>query len=650
MRLLGILFFPFVCLISRAEVRPARVFGSHMVLQRDQPVPVWGWADAGEPVTVRFAVQEVRVTADASGYWRAVLAPAPAGGPYSMVIRGTNTLVLQDILVGDVWLCSGQSNMEWPVEESNHAAREIAAATDSQIRLFTVPQTMSTTPRPDLSGGAWQVGSPETVGDFSAVGYFFGRELRGQRGVPIGLIHASWGGTRIEPWISPAAMATFPEYRAEVAGLPDFELEKLQKQGEQQFEAWKKSFSSFDRGMRQGRPQWAGTAWPVAGWDTMPVPQFWQNAGLTDLNGVVWFRRTFTLPEKMANQRVVLHLGPIDDSDVAWVNGRKVGETIDNRRAYRVYPVEANLVKTGRNTLVVRIEDYGSRGGMWGKPAEVYLQAGNGRIPLAGTWNYKIGTEALPPPPKRVGPNSKPALLFNAMIHPLIPGAIKGVIWYQGESNAKQAYQYRTLFPRLIEDWRQQWTQGDFPFLFVQLANFYAPKAMPTESSWAELREAQRMALALPRTGMAVAIDIGEANDIHPRNKQEVARRLALAARKTAYGETLVSSGPVYQSMRTEGNKIRLTFDHVGTGLTAKDGEKLTGFAIAAAGQPFGWAEAVIEGNTVVVWSDTVAYPVAVRYAWADNPAGANLYNREGLPASPFRTDERPGLTISSTK
>ncbi len=463
MKLLGTLFCLLACSFSRAEVRPARVFGSHMVLQRDQPVPVWGWADAGEQVTVRFAVQEVRATADSSGYWRAVLAPLPAGGPHSMVIRGKNTVVLQDILVGDVWICSGQSNMEWPVKESNHAGREIAAATDPQIRLFTVPQTMSTTPQRDLAGGAWQVGSPETVGDFSAVGYFFGRELRRQLRVPIGLIHASWGGTRIEPWISPATMATFPEYRAEVAGLPDFELEKLQKQGEQRFEAWKKNFSSFDRGTQQGRPQWAAADWNASDWDTVAVPRLWQDAGLAVSHGAVWFRTGFNLPEKLSGRPLVLHLGPVDDSDAAWVNGRKVGETFDDRRAYRVYPVDANLVKTGRNTLVVRIENYGSRGGMWGKPEEVYLQAGDEQISLAGIWKYKIGTEALPPPPERVGPNSKPTLLFNAMIHPLIPGAIKGVSWYQGESNTKQAYRYRTLFPRLIEDWRQQWAQGDFP-------------------------------------------------------------------------------------------------------------------------------------------------------------------------------------------
>lgn len=375
----------------------------------------------------------------------------------------------------------------------------------------------------------------------------------------------------------------------------------------------------------------------------MDLPQNWDFAGFQRVDGAVWFRREFTLPADVVRRGITINLGPIDETDETFVNGQKIGETRQNNRINRTYSVLPSLLKVGPNVLVVRVEDYGGRGGLYGKSAQMIIESGSFRSSLAGPWRVNISTPDLPSPPRRTGPNSKPTMLYNAMIHPLLAMQIKGVIWYQGESNEGRAAQYGTLFPLLIQDWRQRWQQtaglpGAFAFLFVQLAAYHPASPHPAGGQWAELREAQTSALTLPNTGMAVTIDIGDAQDIHPRNKRDVGHRLALAAQHVAYGNDLVYLGPMYESMRIESNHVRLTFSQSGSGLT-KNGKSLTGFAVAGADRKFVWADAVIEGNAVLVSSPSVASPVAVRYAWADNPAGANLINREGLPASPFRTD-----------
>jgi sialate O-acetylesterase len=378
----------------------------------------------------------------------------------------------------------------------------------------------------------------------------------------------------------------------------------------------------------------------------MSVPTLWEGAGLTDYDGIVWFRKEVMIPQAEAGKEMTLHLGMIDDADSTWFNGIPVGAT-NSYTTLRKYTIPGNLVKAGRNVITVRVVDTGGGGGMYGEAKDMKLTSANTTLSLAGNWQYQTALDItdMPKQPKVVYNQNSPAVLYNAMIAPLVPYAIKGAIWYQGESNAGRAYQYRTLFPAMIKDWRAQWKQ-DFPFLFVQLANFMKPSEEPAESAWAELREAQSMTLSLPKTGMAVIIDVGEANDIHPRNKLDVGNRLALAAQKVAYGDKAVFSGPTYASMKTEGNKIRLTFNNVGGGLVARGGA-LKEFAIAGPDKKFVWADATIEGNTIVISHSSVQNPVAVRYAWANNPQQANLYNKEGLPASPFRTDDWPGLTIS---
>lgn len=514
-----------IALPTIADVKLPALIGDNMVLQQHAKVPIWGTADPGEPVTVTLrsvpqvaatsgkpvtvtsSAQWVNTTANNDGRWMVSLDSLDAGGPFEMTIAGrNNTLTLRNVLVGEVWVCSGQSNMQWPVKASADAEREIAAADYPMIRLFSVKQIVAEGPLPDTEG-SWGTCSSQTVGDFSAVGYFFGRESHKTLGVPVGLIHSSWGGTPAEAWTSRPALESEPEFK--------------------------------------------------------PILERWER-----------LLAKYSQVKKM-----------YEDELAQW------------------QPAAERAKAEGKP-----------------KPAKPMQPPG-------------------PDHPHRASG------LYNGMIAPLIPYAIQGVIWYQGESNADRSYQYRKLFPAMIQDWRGAWKHGDFPFLFVQLANWREIQPEPVESAWAELREAQLMTLTLPKTAMAVAIDIGDAADIHPKNKQEVGRRLALAAQSIAYGKEVVYSGPIYASMTTEGDKLRLLFTQVADGLMAKGDEPLKGFAIAGQDHKFVWADARIDGDTVVVWSDQVPHPVAVRYAWADNPV-CNLYNKAGLPASPFRTDDWPGVTV----
>jgi sialate O-acetylesterase len=405
---------------------------------------------------------------------------------------------------------------------------------------------------------------------------------------------------------------------------------------------WNLGLQTKDLGRKE---KWEKPETDFTKWKEMKVPAKWEGPELGSFDGVVWFRKEFELNKEEAAAGITLNLGPIDNSDETFVNGFKVGQTDDEYAKNRVYVVEANYLKAGINSIVVRVTDLGGGGGIWGKPESFGYEVAGNQKSLAGNWQYRIGTETLSP--KAPGPNTYPTLLFNGMVNALIPYAIQGVAWYQGENNASRAHQYQTLFPALIADWRKHWNQGDFSFLYVQLANYKLAKALPDESDWAELREAQTMTLSnTPATGMALAIDLGEAIDIHPKNKQDVGYRLSLAARKVAYGQDLVYSGPTYDAKKIENGKITVSFKNHGSGLITKDKYNyVKGFAIAGDDKKFYWAKALIDGSKVTVYSDKVPNPVAVRYAWADNPDDANLYNKENLPAVPFRTDSWDGVT-----
>ena len=416
------------------------------------------------------------------------------------------------------------------------------------------------------------------------------------------------------------------------------------KDAKDQLAQWMASFESKDEGIENDKYVWAATDY--SGWETMKIPGVWESAGLPGLDGVVWYQFSFTLPQEVANDVLTINLGPIDDDDITFLNGQEIGRT-NGYSENREYSISPEFLKEGENNLVIRVVDYGGGGGLWGNPEQLFIKSGKFKASLAGEWKYKVGFGDKDHKPVGSDPNSFPTLLFNGMINPLIPYGIKGAIWYQGESNAGRAYQYRRLFADMIKDWRMHWGQGDFPFLWVQLANFMAPLSEPKDQDWAELREAQTMTLSLPNTGMALAIDLGDEKDIHPRNKQDVGKRLALSAYKVAYNEDVVYSGPMYKDMSVTDSKVKITFSHTGSGLVVKNKYGyINGFSIAGTDKKFYWAKAeLLDDNTVVLWSDRVQKPVAVRYAWANNPDDANLYNKEELPAVPFRTDDWDGIT-----
>lgn len=626
-----------------AEVNLPKIFSDNMVLQRGKELRIWGNADAGEKVSVSMGAQKESTRANKEGKWEIKLSPYKAGGPHKLVVKGQNTITFNNVMIGDVWLASGQSNMEWSVNRSNNAEEEIQLANFKNIRLFSVPRKISSTPQTDFEEGQWQECTPETVGDFSAVAYFFGRKLHNQLDVPIGLINSSWGGTVAETWISPEVMKEDEDFKEIMSDGNAPDLEEQEKAAKQKMENWLSKIEEEDKGRSEN---WESLETIDATWDDMSLPVLWEQNGLPGIDGIVWFRKEFSLSDHEAQQGLILNLGPIDDSDYTYINGKLVGKNIDKYDLDRRYTVPAELLKPGKNVIAIRVVDTGGGGGFPGTENQLYYMTGQGKISLAGPWKYNVGIAGEAPSSPQRGPNIYPSLLFNGMINPITNFPIRGTIWYQGESNAARAWQYRRIFTNLINDWRTQWNQPEMPFLFVQLANFMKADHQPVESEWAELREAQASALELPNTGMAVAIDIGEANDIHPRNKQDVGKRLALAAMKVSYDRDIVHSGPIFKSLSVEGNKAILEFSSTGSGLMANDKYGyLKGFAIAGENQDFHWARARIEDNKVIVWSDQVEKPVAVRYAWGNNPDDANLYNKEGLPASPFRTDTRKPVT-----
>ncbi len=621
---------------TAVNIQVDEIFTDHAVLQRDAEVPIWGTADPGGKIKVEMGSAAAFAEVDEEGRWMVALPAMTAGGPFDLHVIGEDTISFQDILIGDVWVASGQSNMEWPLNaQVDNFEEEIAQANYPEIRLLTVEKNQSYEPLKQFNSDGWLVCSPETVGNFSAVAYFFGRHIQQEIKVPIGLINTTWGGTVAEAWTSEQSLMKMQDFkevieknrqgRQESDEMSQEEKLKLREEIIQQAEA-KVNVSGFT------------PSFETQPWQTMAIPSLWESADTTmsQFDGYVWFARNIQLPSRAAGKPLTLHLGKIDDNDITWFNGEKIGAT-NNYSEERIYEVPGNLVKAGENTIIVRVLDTGGGGGLYG-PAEDMYVAQNGQklsVVLTGDWKYDNQQEPAFPLTGQF-PN-EPSVLFNAMINPLIPYSIKGAIWYQGESNASRAKQYQTLFPLMIEDWREQFGQGAFPFLFVQLANFEPQGARPTE--WAELREAQVMALDLENTGMAVTIDIGDPADIHPRNKQDVGYRLALAALKVAYDQNNVYAGPLYDTMQVKNDTAYVRFTEIGEGLMKMPDEELRGFTMAGEDKKFVEAQAtIVSKEEVAVYSAQVKNPQAVRYGWSNNP-DVNLYNKEGLPASPFRTD-----------
>ncbi|GAA4438108.1 sialate O-acetylesterase [Ravibacter arvi] len=623
-----------------------------MVLQRNKPIPVWGWADPGEKVSVSLVKtganeKSLTVKADKDGKWRIDLPAKEAGGPYDLVVKGKrNSLTVGDVFIGEVWICSGQSNMAWTVNAVTNAEQEKQSADFPMIRHITIPRVISLKEEEDIKETPWVVAGPATVGDFSAVGFFFARELFKDLEVPIGLVNTSWGGTQIESWISREGVDSFDEFAGITAKLPASVEELNERRKKLLLDKISAEQGALPDASEARR--FSEAAFDDSGWKSLTLPVVFDLQLLPYFDGTIWVRKTIDVPAFESNGPALLSLGVMADADETYINGVKIGETPLKNKMPRFYHIPANVLKSGKNTIAIRIRDTEGSGGFSGRADQMLLVQGQTQVALDGDWKYRVA-EVIDNK-QFTGPNHAATLLFNSMVAPLVPYALQGVIWYQGESNAGRAVQYRKSFPLMISDWRRKWKE-EFPFLFVQLASFKAAGGnSETGSTWAELREAQTQTLALPKTGMAVINDIGERDDIHPRNKQDVGKRLALNAFKVAYGKDVLFSGPTFREMKKEGNAISVAFDHTGKGLVAGTDKYgyLKGFEVAGEDQKFHWAKAEISGDKVVVWADNVPNPVAVRYGWADDNLEANLFNAEGLPAQPFRTDDWKAVTAEN--
>lgn len=615
-----------------AQLSVPGFFSDNMVLQRDKDIVIWGKANSQAKVTVVFDKNKKTVRADKKGHWKVTFDPLPAGGPYTINVKsGNECVIIKDVRMGELWIASGQSNMEFRLMAARDAEKEIANANYPLIRTFNVERAMSYQAKNDVKGW-WRICKPELASDFSAVAYFFAREIHEKLNVPVGIINTSWGGTDIETWMSMTSIEKFPLYDKLLDRMRSPEFELYVQQSEQIKASFENAFKT-ETGITE---QWYAEQYNTETWRKHPVPCLWNSEDLSHLDGVVWFTFEFNLPENIEPAEALLSLGQIDDDDITWVNGVKIGETAgyDIKREYKI---PAGVLKN-KNRITIKISDYRGGGGLYGVAENIYLKVADQKIPLAGEWKYKISVSNEEYDFVDYGPNAYPSLLYNAMLNPLIGLGIRGVIWYQGENNAARASEYNALFSTMITDWRQKWND-EFSFYWVQLANFMASTQEPSESHWANLREAQSATLSLPKTGQAVTIDIGDADDIHPRNKQDVGKRLALCALFHDYGFIdFTWSGPTYKSIESVDGELIVSFDHVANGLCAKDKYGyLKGFAVAGEDGKYYWAKAVIKDNKVFLKSKQVSHPVSVRYAWADNPDDANLYNSAGLPASPFQ-------------
>ncbi len=636
---LTLIFFAAVSL-SSAQIRLPRLVSDGMVLQCGTATRIWGDASPGEDVKISFIDSVYLVKTDANGKWQVKLDIPAAGGPYQMKLEGRNEILLNNILVGEVWVSSGQSNMDLTMERASPLYPDIIKNSEnSKIRYFEVPDRYNfKQPQEDLEGGSWMSASPETILRFSAVSYFFAKELNEKYGVPVGIINASLGGSPAEAWMSESSLEAFPEHLKEMQRFKsDSLIAAITAYDRANSKSWHQALRAGDEGFRDPEKPWFLPGLNDRKWNEFTVPGYWSDSYPEWQNGVFWFRKEFVLPAEPAGQDAMLLLGRIIDSDSVYLNGVFVGTT-SYRYPPRRYPLPDGLLKAGKNTLTVRVISSGGKGGF--VPDKDYkITTAAGEIDLSGRW--KINAGALMEAMKgSTTIRFKPGGLYNAMIAPLLDYSIRGVIWYQGEANTSRYAEYATLFPAMIGCWRTGWQNTDLPFLYVQLPNYMEATPEPEFSSWAFLREAQTAALKLPNTAMAVAIDLGEWNDIHPLNKKDVGHRLALKAREMVYGENgLLTGGPEYSSVEFRGDTAVVSFSNLGKGLVTQGQTEPGGFSLAGKDGRFYRANARLDGDEVLVWSGKVCQPVAVRYAWDDNPDTANLFNTEGLPVAPFRTD-----------
>jgi sialate O-acetylesterase len=634
-----LLFFVSFYLKINAQLRLPKLVSDGMILQRQTPLKLWGWDSEGAKIQVKFQNKIYKTVASKSGNWQLTLPTFEAGGPYQMEVSDAKTkITINDVLIGDVWFCSGQSNMvhQLNIHDVTYA-KEIAEANFPQIRQFWVPTLTNTvSAQEDIPNGQWKKAVGEEVRPFSAVAYFFAKKLHQKYQIPIGIINASVGGTPIEAWISEGGLPEIPNIKELVNKNKD--TARINETNRKSLEYSRSLPQSSDEGMMG---KWYETTYVPKNWKNINVPGYWEDQGIRNLDGIVWYRKEVNIPASMIGKKAKVFLGRIVDADELYINGKRVGST-GYMYPQRRYAVASDILKEGVNTFVVRVTNNGGKGGFVpDKPYCIFSEKDT--IDLKGTWQYKVGAvfqrQNNPNAVSPISLQNQPTALYNAMVAHAIPYAIKGICWYQGETNTGKSVEYAQLLPALIKDWRQKWNNTSLPFLYVQLPGFMDYDYLPSESSWAVLRESQAKALSVPNTAMTVAIDLGEWNDIHPDNKKDVGERLALSALKLAYHENVIHSGPSLLSSEIKDQQIILTFDNIGSGLKTKDGEPIGDLAIAGADKKFVWSKSKIEGNKIIVWAEGISNPKFVRYAWSDNPINPNLINAEGLPASPFRTD-----------
>ena len=642
--LLVILFLvkPF---LSIGQITLPKLISDGIVLQRDAKIPIWGWASPNEKIIIHFNKKTYKTTASKDGNWQIELPKMKAGGPYILSLSGKNNIEIKDILIGDVWLCSGQSNMVHQLDIHDVTyEKEIATANYPEIRHFKIPTTTSISgEKEDLDGGNWQKAIGNDVRPFSAVAYFFAKKIYEKYQIPIGLINASVGGTPIEAWIPKEGYKEHADILKIIEENKDTAFINSQNV-KSPFNASTEKIT--DKGLI-GEKLWYDVDFVPKNWRQINIPGYWEDQGIRDLNGVVWYRKEIEIPASMVGEKARVFLGRIVDADELYINGVKVGNTT-YQYPQRRYTVPENLLKAGKNTFVIRVTNNNGKGGFVpDKPYYIFTEKDT--VDLKGYWHYKVGDVFKPidfskftknKKIRRINAQNEPTSLYNAMVAPFTKMPLKGILWYQGESNSGRPDTYEGYMKNLISGWREVFNQPDLPFIYAQLPNFMDVSYLPLDSGWAELREAQLKALSNPNTAMTVNIDLGEWNDIHPDNKKDVGERMALAGLKLAYNENLVYSGPLYKDYEIKENKVIISFSHIGSGLKTNDGEALSEFAIAGEDKVFVWANAKIEDDKVIVWNDTIENPKYVRYAWADNPDNPNLYNKEGLPASPFRIGE----------
>ena len=628
----------FLSVSAFAQVRLPRLVGDGMILQRDVPAKIWGWAAPNEKISLKFRDETHETTADAAGTWEVTLPAQKAGGPWTIIVAASNTVRIDNILFGDVWLCSGQSNMETPVSRvTTLFGDEINGYSNPNVRYVKIPLTYDFhAPQTDVASCSWVTLTPTTAPEFSAVAYFFAREMSEKTGVPVGIINSSVGGSPAEAWMGEEALQAFPAHLNDMLLCRSDEfVADMQRLSSLPGRRWHTVLNERDKGLNES-VKWSSPDYDDRAWQTVDLfDKSWGRNGNRPANGVFWFRKEVEIPAEYADRPAPLYMGRIVDADSVHVNGVFVGTT-GYQYPPRNYTVPAKVLKAGKNIVAVRlVSQAGFPEFVPDKPYKIVLP--DREISLEGEWKYNAGALMPPVPGGGIAFQNKPSGLYNAMIAPLKNHAVKGVLWYQGESNTGRHDEYYTLMTALIDGWRKLWNR-DLPFLLVQLANYMEPALVEQRSGWAELREAQRkLSQTVPNTALVVAIDVGEWNDVHPLNKKDVGKRLALQARRMVYGENIVSDGPVYQSHAVEGNEITLTFKPETADFMPVD--ELKGFAVAGADGVFKPARAQIVGNRVVVWNDAVAHPTKIRYAWANNPEGANLYNKSGLPASPFHVE-----------